>query len=78
MYTRDGGEESKKGLGYFNGVFIIINNGLLGREPANRNGILMIFGGKLIESKGLNAVGCRTPPWAAWSFKVEAFAFLGR
>jgi hypothetical protein len=49
----------------------------LGQELANRNRILMIFWGKLIESKGLNAVGCRTPPWAAWSFEVEAFAFLG-
>jgi hypothetical protein len=47
MYTRDGGEESKKGLGYFNGVFIIINNGLLGQELANRNRILMIFFGEI-------------------------------
>lgn len=43
MYTRDGEEESKKGLGYFNGVFIIIGNGLLGQELANRNGILVII-----------------------------------
>jgi hypothetical protein len=31
----------------------------------------------LIESKGLNAVGCRTPLWAAWSFLwVETLLFL--